>query len=70
MAGVPSPTYSREEQLDFALRRVLSWQLPQGTIQEYAIPGWLNEIAMSALRGDLDVDRSRSMSRSEDGVKP
>lgn len=51
---------TREEQLDFALRRVLEWPLPNGTVETGALPAWLARIARDALAGNLrDLDAHR-----------
>jgi hypothetical protein len=36
-------------QLKAALRQVLSWPLPKGTVETYSLPGWLAKLAHDAL---------------------
>jgi hypothetical protein len=37
------------EQVEAALERVLTWQLPNGTVEEWALPSWLRDEARAAL---------------------
>ena len=37
------------EGLAVALRRVLDWPLPDGSVKTYALPGWLWDIGEAAI---------------------
>jgi hypothetical protein len=39
----------RVAELEEALLRVLSWPLPDGTVEQWALPPWLSQMARRAL---------------------
>lgn len=45
---------SAEDELAWALSRVLRWQNPLGTVMDYYIPSWLREYATDALKRYLE----------------
>jgi hypothetical protein len=46
---------SAQDELAWALCRVLRWPNPDGTIEQAYIPGWLAAIATDALTRHLDA---------------